>query len=221
MTLDNVYSDYAISKALRYLGRIEEAKTYEQRSLNYQKLFRRDIQFFAPKKKDGSFDEVFSPNVWGTDFCESSAWSNNFSVFHDIPGVIKLFGGEAEAKRRLDTIFSSQPKYEVGRYGFEIHEMTEMASINLGHFAISNQPSFYLPFVYAYLGEEALMMEQLKKAHHYFSATPTGYPGDEDNGSLSAWYIFTCIGKYPFIPVEGTYITFPALRQVKKMTFLE
>lgn len=33
-----------------------------------------------------------------------------------------------------------------------------------------------------------------------------GYPGDEDNGSMSSWYIFSSLGIYPFCPGTNQYI---------------
>lgn len=54
---------------------------------------------------------------------------------------------------KLDKFFATAPNYRVHGYGGEIHEMTEMAAIDYGQCAISNQPSFHIPYIYAYLGE--------------------------------------------------------------------
>ena len=39
-----------------------------------------------------------------------------------------------------------------------------------------------------------------------FNASPTGYPGDEDNGSMAGWYIFNSLGFYPVTPGSGEYV---------------
>ena len=39
-----------------------------------------------------------------------------------------------------------------------------------------------------------------------YSATPDGYPGDEDNGQTSAWYVFSSIGFYPVTPGTDQYV---------------
>jgi putative alpha-1,2-mannosidase len=39
-----------------------------------------------------------------------------------------------------------------------------------------------------------------------FDASPTGFPGDEDNGSMAAWYIFNSLGLYPFCPGTAEYL---------------
>lgn len=205
MTLDNAYCDYAIAKALEKVGH-PKASEYFERGKNYKNLFNANSKLFERKNNNGNFDSNFIADQWGIDFCESSGWQNNFNVPHDIQNLVELFGGKQEAIERLDYIFNANPSYEVGRYGFEIHEMTEFASCNLGYFAISNQPSFLLPFVYLHLGEEEKFKAVIERTLQYF--TENDYPGDEDNGSLSAWLVWLLIGKYPFCPVDNDLLEF-------------
>lgn len=212
MTLDNAYSDYAIAKALEHVGKKAEADKLYKRAANYKTLFNPETKFFESKLSNGEFRADFDPNEWGTDFCESSGWSNNLSVFHDFEGLTNLFGSIDNIETRLDEIINQKIKYTTGKYGFEIHEMTEAAICSdLGYFAISNQPSFNLPFVYHLIGKEEKYIEIIKRAHNYFKPTGDGYPGDEDNGSLSAWYVLTVIGKYPYCPADGEFLELPKM----------
>ncbi|MDU0895147.1 MAG: glycoside hydrolase family 92 protein, partial [Anaerococcus sp.] len=41
---------------------------------------------------------------------------------------------------------------------------------------------------------------------NYFSYDFKGYPGDEDNGSLSSWFILSSLGIYPVAPGKEEYI---------------
>jgi putative alpha-1,2-mannosidase len=95
--------------------------------------------------------------------------------------------------------------------------MTEMAKApaGLGQCAISNQPSFSIPFLYAYYGCPEKSNYYIKKiASECF--TPDAYPGDEDNGSMSAWYIFATIGHYPICPGSGKMVkTTPLVKGYK------
>lgn len=203
LSLDNYYCDYAIYKALSKCEH-PDAKRFYERANQFHQLFNPDTKFFERKNKLQKFDNEFDPTDWGYDFCESSAWQNNLSVSHDVEKMFELFGSKNELEKRLDLIFSEQISYKVGSYGFEIHEMTEYAKIHdLGHFAISNQPSFNLPFWYLILGQEQKFASIIERTMKYFTINVDGYPGDEDNGSLAAWYILVQIGKYPFCPVEG------------------
>ena len=81
-----------------------------------------------------------------------------------------------------------------------------MAAIDFGQLAISNQPSFHYPFLFSYIGKPEMAQPLLKQLMQTFDASPTGYPGDEDNGSMSAWYIFNSLGFYPVTPGTGEYV---------------
>ncbi len=63
----------------------------------------------------------------GRGYIEGGPWQHSFHVPHDVPGLASLFGGEAGLVRKLDAMLATPPRFEVGHYGFEIHEMTEMA----------------------------------------------------------------------------------------------
>ena len=39
-----------------------------------------------------------------------------------------------------------------------------------------------------------------------FEPTENGFPGDEDTGSMSAWYIFSSLGFYPVTPGTAEYV---------------
>lgn len=207
LSLDNYYSDYAIFKALESVSH-SEANRFKTRCEQYKNLFNKKTMLFERADEGGKFDPKFNPDDWGFDFCESSAWQNNLNIFHDIDGLINLFGSKSILENRLDYLFSCDPAYTVGRYGFEIHEMTEYTRFkDLGHFAISNQPSFNMPFWYSILGKEDKFKDILNRTLTKFTIEADGYPGDEDNGSLAAWYILVNLGMYPFCPIDGM-ITF-------------
>ena len=119
-------------------------------------------------------------------------------MYHDIKGLDRLYDGKLSEK--IDELVSSPTYYAVGGYGSEIHEMSEMADANIGQCAISNQPSFHIPYIYSELGDVEKTAELVERLAEEFSATPEGYPGDEDNGSMSAWYVLSCLGLYQICP---------------------
>ncbi len=204
-SLDYYYLDYCIYSVLNK-SNDKDAELYFKRSKGYENMFDSKSKFLIPRDSYGNFREDFNPDVWGTDYCESSGWSNNFSVVHDIDSLVSLFGDKTEVMKRLDEIFNDEPRYDVGKYGFEIHEMTEVACIDLGRFGISNQPSFNLPYTYFAIGENDLAIESIEKGMSTF--TKDDFPGDEDNGSMSSWFILNAIGLFPYCPVDAKYYKF-------------
>ena len=73
--------------------------------------------------------------------------------------------------------------------------MSEMSVSDLGQCAISNQPSHHIPFIFAACGAPEKTAYWVGKiCDEYFDSGVEGYPGDEDNGSMSSWYIFAMMG---------------------------
>ena len=197
LTLDAAYGDWCIAQIAKILGKDELVEEYTARAENYRNIFDKATGFMRGKDTQGNFREPFDPISWGIDYTEGSAYQNSHFVPHDIEGLSQLYGGQDKLLAKLDEIFSTPPTFRVFGYGGEIHEMSEMAGIDYGQFAISNQPSFHLPYMYAYLGETKKAEYWVERACKELFSWKDGYPGDEDNGSMSAWYILSTLGMYP------------------------
>ena len=207
LTLDAAYGDWCISQMAEFLGHNDIKEEYELRSKNYKNLFDSKTGFMRARYENGAFREEFNPYSWGRDYTEGSAWQTSYFVPHDIEGLAELFGGKAEFLKRIDELFSVPPVFNSVVYGRESHEMAEMAAVNFGQCAISNQPSFHIPYIYSALGnteKTAYWTERICK--EAFSSGVDGFPGDEDTGSMSAWYIFSTLGFYPFRVGQNNFV---------------
>src|SRR5699024_1826322 len=149
LTLDAAYGDFCIAQVAKVLGKTDIEQEYLERAKNYRHLFDRETKFMRARHTDGSFRPNFDPYSWGKDYTESSAFQPSFFVPHDIAGLVDLYGGKEAFLQNLDQLFAAEPRFKVGGYGCEIHEMSEMAAVDFGQCAISNQPSFHIPFLYA------------------------------------------------------------------------
>ena len=219
LTQDAAYGDWCIATVAKVLGHDEIVDEYMKRAKNYKNIFDPKTGFMRGLDTEGKQAEFFDPCVWGGEYTEGSAWQNSFAVPHDVEGLAELHGGKEKLIEKLETLFAEPPKYRVFGYNGEIHEMTEMAAIDFGQMAISNQPSFHLPYLFAALGAQEKTNYWVKRlALETFSSGNDGYPGDEDNGTTSAWYIFATIGKYRLCPGKTEWIN--SERLVKKVTIL-
>lgn len=211
LTLDASYGDWCIATVAKELGYIDIYEEYMLRAENYKNIFDKETGFMRGRDENGNMSGSFDPCMWGGDYTEGSAWQNSFWVPHDIEGLCELYGGKEKLLLKLDELFATPPKYRVHGYNGEIHEMTEMAQVDFGQCAISNQPSFHIPYLYGYLGETEKCAKIVKSMCDLFTPTPDGFPGDEDNGSMGAWYVFSCLGIYPICPGKREYVHIPPL----------
>lgn len=219
LTLDAAYGDWCIATVAKILGHDELVDEYLERSKNYKNIFDPASGFMRGRDTKGDLAENFDPCSWGGEYTEGSAWQNSFTVPHDLDGLAELHGGKQALIEKLDELFETAPDYRVFGYNCEIHEITEMAAIDFGQMAISNQPSFHLPFLFAALGAPEKTNYWVKRLlNETFSSADDGYPGDEDNGTMSAWYILATIGMYRLCPGKDEWISFE--RNVKSVKIL-
>ncbi|WP_285745098.1 GH92 family glycosyl hydrolase [Lentzea sp. NBRC 105346] len=209
--IDGYINDFGIAnmaKALydktgekRYL---EEHEYFLNRAQNYVNIFDSRVGFFQGRKPDGSWraePDKYQPLDWGGDYTETNAWNMAFSVPQDGNGLANLYGGRDKLAQKLDTFWSTPEtaKYP-GSYGGTIHEMLEARDVRMGQYGHSNQPSHHIAYMYNYVGQpsktQAKVREILSRLY-IGSEIGQGYAGDEDNGEMSAWYLFSALGFYP------------------------
>lgn len=187
-----------------------EARYLAHRALAYTSVWDPNTTFFRPRADDGAWaDEPFDPRVWGGAHTETNAWGQRFSAPHDGAGLARLFGGPRGLGDALDAAFAEPETGRArfaGSYGRVIHEMVEARDIRRGMWALSNQPAHHIPWMYAHSDRPWRTDEVLTDAAtRLFRGIRLGqgYPGDEDNGEMSTWHLFTTLGLAPYQPGSG------------------
>ena len=207
-TLEYAYDDWCILQLAKKLDRPkEEISELEKRAMNYRNTFDHGHNLMRGREDNGRFQSPFSPFKWGGDFTEGNSWHYTWSVFHDPQGLIDLMGGNKNFTAMLDSVFTVPPVFDDSYYGFPIHEIREMAVMNMGNYAHGNQPIQHMIYLYNYAGRPWTAQYRLREAmDKLYSPTPDGYCGDEDNGQTSAWYVFSALGFYPVCPGTDQYV---------------
>jgi predicted alpha-1,2-mannosidase len=204
-TLDFAYCDWCIAQVANQVGRSEDAAALMKRSQNYRHLWHKDSGFMRPRRADGSWVEPWNQWDWAKAYIEGGPWQHSWTVPHDVEGLARLAGGRDALGDRLEAVFSTPPRFEIGDYPEEIHEMTEMAlardadGTSFGQYAHSNQPSHGMLWMLQALGRQDFAKQQIDRVCHSLYSVDD-LPGDEDNGEMAAWYLLNQIGQPRLCP---------------------
>ncbi|MFS8199663.1 GH92 family glycosyl hydrolase [Streptomyces sp. CWNU-52B] len=192
----------------------EEAEYFRGRSAGYADLYDPSIDFFQGKSTDGAWttaEDAYDPLTWGNnhDYTEADGWNEAFPAPHDGQGLAELYGGRKGLADKLDAFFATPEKADrPGSYGSVIHEMRETRDLRLGQWSIPNQVSHHIPWMYSYTQQpwkgQRLVRQALDRGW-LGSDIGQGYPGDEDNGATSAWWVLSALGLYPLQTSSGEY----------------
>ena len=198
-TLEFAYDDWCIAQMAAALGKTEDAALFNHRAQNFTNVFDPVTGFFRGKTAAGSFREPFDPKSFSPDdYAEANAWQYTFAVFHDVPGMIKLYGGNAAFIKKLDELFNQDS---------DIHRYIVDFSGLMGQYAHGNEPCHHVAYLYALAGAQ---YKTALRAHEImllqYDNTPAGICGNDDCGQMSAWYVWSAIGLYPLNPADGKYI---------------
>lgn len=210
VTLEHSYDDWCAAQLAKALGYEEDYRLFMQRSENYKNLYNREIGFMAPKSADGSWVEDFDPKwsggMGGRDYStENNTWTYTWSVLHDIDGLANLMGGKKEAEKRLDRLFCEGFRGSKGSKYVYLGQFPDSTGL-MGQFAMGNEPSFHIPYLYDYFGCAWKAQKRLRDLMDiWFTNSPTGICGDEDGGAMSSWLVFSALGFYPVCPGKAEY----------------
>ena len=194
---------WALAEFGRELGiPADRLAKYDERARGYAQLWNPKTQFFHPKDHDGKFIEPFDYMICGGSgarnyYTENNAWTYIWDVQHDLPGLVRLFGGRQAMEAKLDRMLNTS----VGsRFRF-CAQMPDGCTGLMGAFTMANEPSFHIPYLYNYAGRPDKTQKFVRKTLEcWFRNDRMGMCGDEDGGGMSAYAVFSMLGFYPVTP---------------------
>ena len=197
VTMEYAYNDYTVAQLAKALGKTKDYETFMKRSTNYKHLWDPKTAFFRAKHSDGSWLKGFSPLKWTKDYVEGDAWQYLWFVPHDTKGLSGLFGGNEKLLTKLDTFFEESKKE---------YDAAPNSPAPRKYYWHGNEPDIHAATIYTELGALAKGQKWIRWIMDtYYKDEPAGLAGNDDAGTLSAWYIFNALGIYP-IPGKDLYL---------------
>ena len=209
-TLGFAVNDKAISSVARELGTGQEYEKYLARSANWQNVWNRELEsegFYGfPQKPepDGSFAAGFDAHTgYNTHFYEATAWDASYINYNDVPRLVEIMGGPERFTERLIWACGHSVNYFNDDGGRE------------GYLNFTNEPSFHIPWLFCTdeIRRPDLAAKVIDGIIARFSRL-NDYPGDEDNGGMSSYYIFLTCGFFPYATTENYYLHGTRIKEI-------
>ncbi|NLP10754.1 glycoside hydrolase family 92 protein, partial [bacterium] len=201
VTLQAAYESWCLAQMARELGKEKDWTYFSEHARDYQKVYRSELGFMAPRTADGRWVEPFDPKWSGglggrEYFAENNSWSYTWYVPHDVQGLIDLMGGRERFVERLDAVFVEQYDQPDGKFRFLAQFPDETGLI--GQYSHGNEFTRHIPYLYNYAGAPWKTQRRVRQIMDiWYGAGPLGLCGDEDSGLLSVWYVFAALGMSP------------------------
>ncbi len=198
-TQEYAYNDWALAYLARELDRSEDAALFAERAGNWRNLWDPERRFFVGRHADGRFSERFSERSWLNYYVEGNAQQYRWYVPHDLVGLAEVFGGEQAFLAELEAFFEQSTT----------NPMTVLPGNFYWH---GNEPDIHAPWIPAAFDrplEAARWTRWVMET--FYNGEPDGLPGNDDSGTLSAWYVFSALGLYPIAGEEHYLLGAPTL----------
>ena len=193
-TLEYAWADDAIAKLAKALGNSEDSVLFSERAQYYRNVWNPETQYFQPRNADGSFVEKFKPLLltyfdfdeeYTDDYVEGSALQWRWLPFFDAAGLVSLFKDTAYFVSELNHFFEKADP--------------ERGTWNPGsYYWHGNEPDIHAAYLFNAAGRPDLTKKWVRWIlENKYGAGYDGMDGDDDAGTLSAWYVFSSLGFYP------------------------
>ncbi|RIA09300.1 putative alpha-1,2-mannosidase [Flavobacteriaceae bacterium MAR_2010_72] len=194
MMLEYTSADFAIGQfALQAVNNHEDATYFINRSQNWKNIYNPKNNWLNSRYPNGKWKDITH------DWREATYKNYFWMVPYNLKGLIDTIGGKQVAEKRLDTLFKRLD-----------------ASYEEDWFAAGNEPDFQVPWIYNWTNTPYKTSEVIHRIfNEIYNSKPNGLPGNDDLGTMGAWYVYASIGLYPMIPgVAGFSVNAPQFDKI-------
>lgn len=178
-------ADAALAPMAEDLGQPDEAAMLRERSEDWKNVYDPAVGYFHARLSDGSFSTDFDDLLWSDEYAEGNARQYLWLAQQDPEGLIDELGGDAAFVERLDAFFEASAR----------EDQTFWPRENYWH---GNEPDIHAPWLFALAGRPDLSRTWVDWVIRTFYGTGAdGLAGNDDAGTLSAWYAWSAMGIYP------------------------
>jgi len=178
--------DFAIGAFAGALGDTTTQQQFVNRAQDWKNALNPSSGFMQPKLLNGQWAPNFNASS-SNDMVEGTSWQYTGMVPFNVAGLAGAKGGNNAMASYLDTVLSN---FHGG-------------SNNTNHSDMGNEPSIELPWEYDYIGQPYKTQQVVRQVEDQLWINNPGnwaLNGNDDLGTMSAWYVFAAMGMYPMTP---------------------
>ncbi len=190
-TMEYAYQDWCAAQYFASVGRDEDYMNFMKRSENWRNIFDPETKYVRPRLPDGSWIENKDPRH-APGFCEGSAWQFTWYVPHAPEDLVSEMGEDVFIERLNE--------------GFETSERVNFNALgdNMGAYPINhgNETNMQAAYLFNFTSEPWHTQRWVRAIldKYYGTGPRSAYPGDEDQGQMSSWYVMSSLG---FFAMDG------------------
>ncbi|MFC4033424.1 lectin [Streptomyces polygonati] len=175
--------DFATSAFAGALGDTTTQSQFANRAQDWKNVFNTGSGFMQPKLANGSWAQGFNPTS-SDQFVEGTSWQYTGAVSHNVRGLADAMGGNTKYAAYLDSVLS------------------DLHGSGGSHADLGNEPSIELPWEYDYVGQPWKTQQTVRQVQdRLWPNNPANWGvGNDDLGTMSAWYVWSAMGFYPETP---------------------
>ncbi len=199
-TMEYAYADGALSRMARGLGHTADADALATRATNYRNLYDPAQRWMVGRRRDGTFATIErNAESWQTFYAEGNAWQYLWFAPHDMDGLATLLGGRTAFLARLDDMFVRSMNAR----------RTPLFDSYYWH---GNEPDIHAPWMASAFDDFAASSRYVDWVRRTrYTDGPDGIPGNDDGGTMSAWYAFAALGMFPIAGTEDWLLAAPSV----------
>jgi predicted alpha-1,2-mannosidase len=199
LTMEYAYADGALAAMARDLGHTEDAAALARRSESYKNLWDPAQNFLVGRRRDGAFVPLTGTTIWQPVYAEGAAWQYLWYAPHDLAGLAATMGGRDAMLARLDEMF-------------ELSIATPRTPLPDRYYWHGNEPDIHAPWIPSFFDDAARSSRYVDWVRTTrYGDGPDGIPGNDDAGTMSAWYIFAALGAFPIAGTDTWLLAAPAV----------
>ncbi|WP_086782264.1 GH92 family glycosyl hydrolase [Crossiella equi] len=197
-TMEYAAADASLALMAQALGERADARLFGERGQWYKNLWDKGISQFRPRTKDGTWVTPYDPVGAGHQFHEGGAYQYQWLVPQDPAGLVGLMGGRKATEKRLDEFFAYDKLLRDPAGTARKDWITDPYDYyGKPTYNPNNEPDLHAPYMYLWAGAPAKAATVVRAAMTLFTTGPDGMTGNDDLGTMSAWYVFSSLGLYP------------------------